>query len=202
MTELGRWTGRDSIEEETGGLNLYNFCLNSNINNYDILGNASAPREWYPSPRENQDVWLDTTHLMYGKPTWFTDEPSDQRIRKDLPCCEDNYTVTEVKLTITKSGKVSNPAFEVSSFINNAYDKKIMWETCHAFRNEDGVETSGAYPGQKSSSDQFNPVRMLRGGIIVTAIISFWACDGYVYAKLAKDAVPGKWKRYSRHYFN
>lgn len=35
----GRFLGRDPIEEE-GGLNLYAFCINDSINNFDVLGNV------------------------------------------------------------------------------------------------------------------------------------------------------------------
>ena len=35
--ELGRWLGRDPIEEE-GGLNLYNFVVNRPLNYWDVLG--------------------------------------------------------------------------------------------------------------------------------------------------------------------
>ncbi len=36
--QLGRWMGRDPIEEK-GGLHLYGFCGNNPINRYDVLGN-------------------------------------------------------------------------------------------------------------------------------------------------------------------
>jgi len=38
---LGRWLGRDPIEEK-GGLHLYAFCGNNAVNRYDVLGNYSG----------------------------------------------------------------------------------------------------------------------------------------------------------------
>jgi RHS repeat-associated protein len=38
MPKIGRWSKRDIIEE-IGGINMYNFCSNSPVNNSDSLGN-------------------------------------------------------------------------------------------------------------------------------------------------------------------
>ena len=61
---LGRWLGRDPIEEQ-GGLNLYGFCGNDGINGVDRLGlwettdalkAAWQFRNWVPQPFSNADA--------------------------------------------------------------------------------------------------------------------------------------------------
>ena len=42
--ELGRWLGRDPIEE-AGGFNLYSFVLNDTLNWIDLLGLLAADEE-------------------------------------------------------------------------------------------------------------------------------------------------------------
>ena len=42
---LGRWLGRDRMEEK-GGIHLYAFCRNNPINSWDILGNLDIDEFW------------------------------------------------------------------------------------------------------------------------------------------------------------
>ena len=44
---LGRFLNRDPIEE-AGGLNLYGFCGNDGINNFDVMGNSWLSKLWDP----------------------------------------------------------------------------------------------------------------------------------------------------------
>jgi RHS repeat-associated protein len=48
MPRIGRWSKRDIIEE-IGGVNLYNFCSNSPLNNTDFLGNKINIEVYKPS---------------------------------------------------------------------------------------------------------------------------------------------------------
>ena len=45
----GRWTSRDSIEEE-GGINLYGFAHNDPVSKWDILGNKDCPEGQFKDP--------------------------------------------------------------------------------------------------------------------------------------------------------
>ena len=69
---LGRWLGRDPIEEK-GGLHLYGFVGNNGVNNWDILGNqpGQSPSSGYQweldyVDGDGNEVW--TEYGSYGTP--------------------------------------------------------------------------------------------------------------------------------------
>ena len=52
--DLGRWLNRDPIEEQ-GGMNLYQFVLNSPAEFYDADGRFAIPVTTFPFPESNED---------------------------------------------------------------------------------------------------------------------------------------------------
>jgi RHS repeat-associated protein len=75
-SSLGRWLGRDSIEEQ-GGAKLVAFCVNQAVSSTDYLGMQSTPPGW---------PGLIPDHLRLDHRSLLRPNRSKLVIRKDSPC--------------------------------------------------------------------------------------------------------------------
>ena len=147
------WPSRDPIEE-TGGVNLYGFVLNTPINKIDYLG-LRLPEQYMSIPPYNPP----------GK-------------GKDCCCANDILKIHLVDDGSTKSTGNGGGTFRVKVIFDEsrcASDINIEWRTCIRMDSDSGwVPSAHNSPTMSFSSGPSGTY----GSWIVTAVVRYLACDG------------------------
>jgi hypothetical protein len=128
----GTWPNRDPIEED-GGLNLYGFILNDDINIFDYLGNncgnkcVSNMGAGYGAFTTSTEQYNGNTYTRYTvNPKWYWHRPEEGQ---KCSCESANVKLTEIELITGWFSTDMSVALQSSGGPYN--DLVLEWDTCY-----------------------------------------------------------------------